>query len=271
MNKDGWGTDGKDIVARRGLSADYGHTPGQLAAMVSSPPYADSVNQSDQANDAGARIERKGAAGIDTDKSVNVGGPNSVLNREQVYGKEEGQLGAMKDGGLYATVSSPPYRTGGHHNGVFDTWGGEIGETDTPAWSRLAKKDTGYGQSHGQMEQMGQEGDFWTAARTIVDQCYLVLKDGAIAVWVVKRFVRDKQIVDFPDQWRMMCEAAGFETVEWIRAWFIEDCGTQIDMFGNHVERKIERKSFFRRLYESKYPENSIDWEDILIMRKEGE
>lgn len=49
VNKDQWGTAGTDIVARRGLSAAYGSTPGQLGAMpagvVSSPPF-ESANQS---------------------------------------------------------------------------------------------------------------------------------------------------------------------------------------------------------------------------------
>ncbi|HUW08353.1 MAG TPA: hypothetical protein VM537_01430 [Anaerolineae bacterium] len=85
---------------------------------------------------------------------------------------------------------------------------------------------------------------------------------------MVKRFVRNKEIVDFPDQWRRMCEAAGFETVEWIRAWVVEEHGGQMDLWGENHTRKVERKSFFRRLYESKYPHNAIDYEDVIIMRR---
>ena len=267
VGKDEWGATGKDIVARRGLSAEYGEAVGQLGSMhvseeglqavITSPPYAESFRGQSDIQDRDTREKRAGGK---------LGG--GQINHDRNYGDSIGQLAAMAEGNIDSVVSSPPYRTGGHHNGVFDTWGGEIGETDTPAWSRLAKKDAGYGQEHGQMEQMGKEDDFWTAARTIVDQCCLVLRPRGVAVWVVKRFVRDKQVVDFPDQWRRMCEAAGLETIEWIRAWFVEDKGTQIDLWGNHHQRSIERKSFFRRLYESKYPENSIDWEDVLIMRK---
>ena len=57
--------------------------------------------------------------------------------------------------------------------------------------------------------------------------------------------------------------------MEWIRAWVVEEHGSQMDLFGNSHQRKVERKSFFRRLYESKYPDNRIDFEDVLIMRKE--
>jgi len=249
---------GKWTITEKAYTAgnEYGTSPGQLAAMkegelsavVSSPPFGEGETR-DRAPVQGGHVADCITRAYTQDKQ----------------GSTPGNLAHMK-----AVVSSPPYRGGGHHSGVFDTWGGEIGKTDTPAWSRLAKNsaDNGYGQAEGQMEQMGKEDDFWTAARQIVDQCYLLLKPGAVAVWVVKRFVRDKQIVDFPDQWRRMCESAGFVTVEWIRAWVVEEHGEQMDLFGNSHTRGVERKSFFRRLYESKYPENSIDWEDVLIMRK---
>jgi len=48
VSKDDWGKEGRDIVSRRGLDADYGSSPGQLGqmregsveAVVSSPPYS---------------------------------------------------------------------------------------------------------------------------------------------------------------------------------------------------------------------------------------
>jgi len=253
-----------DCITRAYTQDRQGTTAGNLAhletdeegleAVISSPPYSQRTVH--------------GQAGIDMEKLLgNTTGLGSQIYTQDQYGNTEGQLGTMKEGNLDAAVTSPPYRSGGHHSGVFDTWGGEIsnGKGGCSDW---AKRDIDYGQSPGQMEQMGSEDNFWTAARAIVDQCYLLLKPGAVAVWVVKRFVRDKQIVEFPDQWRRMCEAAGFETVEWIRAWVVEEHGAQQDLFGNHHPRKVERKSFFRRLYESKYPENSIDWEDVIIMRK---
>jgi hypothetical protein len=113
-----------------------------------------------------------------------------------------------------------------------------------------------------------QGEDFWSAARLIVEQCYQVLKPGGMTAWVVKAFVRNKEIVDFPDQWRRLCEACGFETVEIVRAWVVEERGTQVDLWGNGHDLTVERKSFFRRLYEKKYPENRIDYEVVLFMRK---
>ena len=83
-------------------------------------------------------------------------------------------------------------------------------------------------------------------------QCYAILRPGGVAVWVVKNFVRSKKVVPFCDQWRALGESCGFETVEVIRAWLVEDRGTQVDLWGNHHEHKVERKSFFRRLSEKK-------------------
>ncbi len=180
---------------------------------------------------------------------------------QDLQGTTPGNLATMDAGdGLDAVVSSPPYlpetdRTHPHGNKATD--GG-------PGFRNFYSNDpANIGNPQG-----AYLTDFWHAARQIVDQCYQVLAPGTVAVWVVKRFVRDKQIVNFPDQWRQMCEAAGFVTVEWIRAWVVEDKGTQLDLWGNGHERRVEHKSFFRRLYESKYPENAIDWEDVLIMRR---
>jgi len=51
------------------------------------------------------------------------------------------------------------------------------------------------------------------AARAIVEQVYLALAPGGHAVWVVKNYVKNKQIVPFSDQWRALCEAVGFVTL----------------------------------------------------------
>jgi len=109
---------------------------------------------------------------------------------------------------------------------------------------------------------------FWSAARVIVSQCYQVLAPGGHAIWVVKDFVRNKQIVPFCEQWRELCESCGFETLHKHCCWLVEDRGGQYALNGDLVQQKVERKSFFRRLYEKKYPENSIDYEVVWCMRK---
>ena len=93
---------------------------------------------------------------------------------------------------------------------------------------------------------------FWEAAKTILLQCHQVLAPGGVAIWVLKAFVRNKKIVDFPSQWESLCNSCGFETMEIIRAWLVEDRGAQFALDGDLVKKKMERKSFFRRLYERK-------------------
>jgi len=109
---------------------------------------------------------------------------------------------------------------------------------------------------------------FWSASRLIVQQLHQVLKPGAYSIWVCKRFVRDKAIVDFPHQWEQLCHSCGFETVEWIRAWLVEDRGNQYTLEGKLETRTVKRLSFFRRLHVQKYPELAIEWEDVIVLRR---
>jgi len=233
-------------------SQGYGKSPGQMATMpegafsavISSPPFG---------------------AGETRDRApVQEGAVSDCITRaytQDRQGTTDGNLATMD-----AVVSSPPYEgsQGSPSLGSVnrDDWGNEGG--DIVARRNLSAQ---YGNTQGQVGHTS--GDtFWSAARIIVAQCHAVLKPGGIAVWVVKRFVRKKQIVPFPDQWESMCESVGFEPVTRARAWMIEDRGTQVDLWGNGHQKMVERKSFFRRLYESKYPENRIDWEDVLFMEK---
>ena len=199
----------------RTLTATYGNTEGQLGAMkagdaqavVTSPPYENSVNQSDSASDFEARKRRMQQAGVDTTAAANIGGSNSVYQQPQHYSHDENNLGT-------------------------------------------------------------QNGDtFWSAARLIVEQCHAALADGGVAVWVCKDFVRNKKRVPFSQQWAQICISAGFEPVAHVRAWLVEDRGAQWGIDGELVRRKVERKSFFRKLAEAKGSPR-IDWEDVLVFRK---
>ena len=127
-------------------------------------------------------------------------------------------------------------------------------------------KESSYGNTAGNIGN-STGNTFWSAARAIVEQTHQVLAPGAVAIWVCKRFVRGGEIVPFPTQWAQMCEACGFETIEWIRAWLVEDRGAQYALNGDLVRRQVARKSFFRRLAEQKGSPR-IDWEDVICMRK---
>ena len=256
-----------------------------VKAVVSSPPYA---NRRPEASGGGINLEKQ----YETYRAQGGGASfekfcQTQRLHSQDYGQSPGQLAAMPEGAFEAAavVSSPPYegsmdsgdenadaraeRTGGFKQGM-DSF--RYGQNP---FMFLSKDPSGLNnqQRHelaARNPQLGalKQDTFWSAAHRIVEQCWLALAPNGVAIWVLKSFVRNKAVVDFPDQWRRMCEACGFETVEWIRAWLVEDRGAQWALDGELVEKRVERKSFFRRLHERKYPDLSIDYEVVLVMRK---
>jgi hypothetical protein len=260
----------------------YGETDSNLGNMrgdeegfraaISSPPYAESVNQSAGANDTEARIERMRKAGIDVDRKENVGGPAGVARNPQSYGFTDGQLGAMpaRADSFDASVSSPPYEgtpVAGFNSGVKDSGGlGKQFRLGNNPGGSAQVGDVGYGDTAGNIGNDSGD-DFWLAARAIVEQTYAVLSPGAHAVWVVKGFVKNKQYVDFPDQWRQLCEAVGFVTLHEHRAMLVHKKGKQGTLDGGMIELKTESKSFFRRLAE-KNGSPPINWETVFCMEK---
>lgn len=235
------GTTFEEMRGYKAVTADHAAALRQVAGAVSSPPYAECLSNPSN------KIELTGQ-----------GGPI----HPRYYGIANGQLGAMPTGDLQAVVSSPPYAASLASDDP-DKRGGLFRDPKRRSDKTLTAE---YGESEGQIGK--EQGDtFWSAAKTIVEQTYQVLAPGAVAVWVCKSFVRKKKRVDFPSQWRELGEAVGFETIELIRAWLVEDRGAQYTLTGELDERKVERKSFFRRLAESKGSPR-IDYEVVIIQRK---
>ena len=244
-----------DMMGRAYTQSRQGETDGNLGGMetkvqdfeavVSSPPFEDAVGSDDP--------DKRGGLYRDPKRRGDV-------NLTATYGDTDGQLGAMR-GGFEGAVSSPPY---------------EASRTDTEFQRQAANPEVnlsmpestkGYGDSGiGRERTQASIDTFWSAARTIVEQVYAVLAPGAHAVWITKRFVRDGEIVDFPGQWRQLCEAVGFVTLHEHHAMLGEDNGTQLGFFEDE-HLVTERKSFFRRLAESK-GSPPIDWETVWCMEK---
>jgi hypothetical protein len=276
-----------------------GHTEGNLASMpegqhaavLSSPPYAAMIR--------GAHGETETAA-ESTAKRKTPGGSLGQSQRNGGYGVSDGNLSGMPEGVVssppyaesrvspdgnftsekypagqeargaeegYGIVSSPPYECSDH--AMVQAKTGSVGRDYREHGKGPRAMDTLHNEQYGITPgQLGQEqaDTFWAAARTIVEQCRLILPVGAFAAWVVKAFVRDGKIVDFPDQWRQMCEACGFETVEWINASLVKETHEHT-LFEGRKTKKTARKSFFRRLHERKRPDLAIDAEVVLMMR----
>lgn len=166
----------------------------------------------------------------------------------------------MPEGAFTAAVSSPPYEgdiLNSKSHGIVD---------ERRIKNNYDIQQTHYGDSENQLGAIS--GDtFWSAARIIVAQTYAALRPGGHAIWIVKSFVRNKALVDFPGQWRELCESVGFVTLHEHHAMLVDDKGTQTAIDGNHKQHKTERKSFFRRLAEKKGSPR-IDYETVLCMMK---
>ena len=90
---------------------------------------------------------------------------------------------------------------------------------------------------------------------------------GGMAIWVVKAFVRKGRIVDFPGDWRRLCESQGFVTVCEHHAMLVKE--TKHNGLFEEITETKERKSFFRRLAEKK-GSPKIDYEVVLCSEKIG-
>ena len=260
---------GLQYSTTRHHSTDYGTSPGQLGAMpsgdyaaavISSPPYADAVNGTGEG--PGARYDTV-HHNADTAQR---------LSSDNGYGATDGQLGRMAGEGWSAAVSSPPFGK--------QQEGGGIG-----AWMRGDNPDYPYaheskhrdgGSRPGYMSQADDPanlandtgGTFWAAARLIVEQTYAALRPGGYAAWVTGDFIRNGQRVEFGRQWMQLCEACGFQMVEWITASKVDKHPAQLDLFGGSHSRDKERVSFFRRMANKKNPQNAITSENVIILRK---
>lgn len=168
-----------------------------------------------------------------------------------------------------AVISSPPYGViaagaGGLNTKPAKRAGQQAGRSPRAA-SQSA--DQRYGHIEGQMARMSKP-DFLAAARQTVEQVARVLKPGGVAAWIVKGFVQDGALVDFPQTWRGLCEAAGFAMLLEVQASFVDELRRPSLFGGDRVERR-ERKGFFRRLAELKGAPR-IDFETVLFMRLAG-
>lgn len=265
----------KDYPSGERPEDNYGDTNGQLGnmkqgsvdAVVSSPPYSTNT------------IHGRGGIKAEMFKDQKRVGKTShaVGSREMdEYGNSTGQLGAMPAGEVDAVVSSPPYEGCPieQTHMTSNKRGDPSNQNYRPSWTKklnegYAVTKRPYGETDGQLGSKDSE-TFWEAARDIVLECHAVLKPGGIAVWVVKDFVRNKKRVRFSDDWIKLCEACGFKLIRHAHAMLVKETRTT-NLFGEETIKRVERKSFFRRLHEQKLDagdERRIDHEDVVFFRK---
>lgn len=218
--------------------------PGDITAIVSSPPYAD--------QDTGA-----------TRRSLTAYDHGETRSRD--YGSTPGQLGNLPttDG----IVSSPPFMAASTGGGISAAMRGEGSYTVTTSLPTNCYQPSEQGTSTGNLATDKPE-TFWGAASEIVGACVALLKPGGVTAWVLKDYIQKGKRVPFCDQWRQLCESHGLVHVETIRAMLVEEMGTQETLFGGSEKIQIQKKSFFRRLYEKRPGAHTIDFEVVLVLMK---
>ena len=307
-----WHKDRVDYTKKKHDDFAYGKTKGQIGALkdgdisavITSPAYADISTGAGGLNTKPATKD-----GQQTGRSAKA----SSQDTDQKYGKTDGQIARLKDKGIDAVISSPPYSEGLGHggnptkidkkkglDGFLTQYGkteGQIGKlkdnkdidaaiTSPPFEDSIGSDDpkkrgglyrdpkrandksmTGtYGKSEGQIGKEKAE-TYWEAMRQVYIECWKILReDGHIAI-VIKDFYRKGQRVPLCDNTVRLLESIGFETVYRVRAWTLTETKHD-DLFKGEVVNRKERKSFFRRNYETKFPDNRIDWEEVLIAKK---
>lgn len=239
----------KRHAAGNGAASGYGATDGQLADMpegdimaaMKSPPYTGNVQV--QKNSTGVNLEKM----------------------YETYKKSGG--GASFESFCKTSVSSPPYLPQSDRRVPWgSTQGTSLQEEDERRGHRADHSFRGtYSDNPANLGNPtgADQTSFWAAARVIVDQVFLALAPGGHAVWVVKDFVKNKQRVPFCDQWRQLCEAAGFVTLHEHHAMLVHAVQHKLD---GGVHRK-ESKSFFRRVAEGKGSPR-VDYEVVFCMVK---
>ncbi len=231
-------------VYLRGDSRHFAALVGQCGAVVTSPPWQESLGSQDK------KFRAEGL-GQGAGRWAQNRSPESVARLTADYGTTPGNLGNLPAGTLDGAVTSPPYEDGLGHGGKHCPL---AEEKRLPA----ALANNGYGTPN----LSGQT--YWQAVAAIYAQVRLALKPGGVLAVVVKAFVKDKQIVDLPGQTAQLLTRLGFTVFLEVHASLTHE-ETHPGLFGS-VTRKRERKSFFRRLAEKK-GSPPIDHETVLFCR----
>ena len=279
---------------------------GQIAGVVSSPPYSDS---SGAGHDGMLERTPRRTSG----KSLGLGKSQSIMAKT---GPTPGQLASLPLGDLKAVISSPPYVSGGHHPDQTGSWGGRQAEK---AVGLGTKEVAGYGLTPDQIGRMpegeisavvtsppynlpfsqdhpgtkgGKRGrdresepsrfvrygdtpgqleglppeTYWSAMAQVYAQCHALLPPGGHILLVVKPFVRNKAIIDLPGQTCQLLEAVGFQVLHQHRAWLISK---EAQRRFDGGEDRPGHKSFFRRLSERKGAP-PINFEVVICAEKQS-
>jgi len=240
---------------------------GKVDAVISSPPYAEIA---------------AGAGGLNTKPAKRPGQQSGRKPRspsqsaDQRYGNTEGQIAKAKKGKVDAVLTSPPYEDSvNREDHGFDFM---KAKPDYPtrnnhprrvAMHKKSKSNFTYGNAAGQIGALKKQ-TYWEAMHQVYSSMFRALKHGGVAAIVVKDFVRNGRRMTLCDDTVLLLNHVGFVTIERIRAMLTREYEVP-DLFEGTTTKRKDRKSFFRRVAESKMPADDprrIDWEEVIFVRK---
>jgi hypothetical protein len=241
-----------DQVSNYGTSpSQIGSMPeGNLAAIISSPPYSEGLSKEHTYTNHEKR-DRDSHRRIMTEKGI----------VDPFYGATNGNLGNLPSGDLTAIVTSPPYADAqvGPQNS-----GNEIKQRRQLGLTASSHEYDGYGSTDGNVGNLSHD-TYWSAMASIYRQCFEILPVGGAIILVLKGFVRKGRYIDLPAQTAQLLTHVGFTVLHMHQAMLTSQVG-QMTLDGG--EDRKSRKSFFRRLAEAKGAP-VIDHEIVLCARKE--
>ena len=224
----------------------------RAAGIVTSPPLVDCGM--DYNTTAGVKVNKNTqCVRKNRPKSIGKGQTATTLN----YGTHPGQIGALKAGDLAAICTSPPWE---------NQEPSHQGSEHLESVKNRSFVGSEYGAAQGQIGNDTGES-YWQAMRAVYVECHKALKPGGYMGIVIKSYVKNKRKVHLPMHTLKLLIHLGFEPVERVKAMLIKKAKIQKNLFGENIDLKKERKSFFRRLAEEK-GSPSINWEEVLFVKK---
>ena len=207
-----------------------GLPPGDLAAVITSPPYAETEI-----------TQRRGFKHANDEREP---ANRPTPERENGYGQTPGNIGNLPDRGFDGIVTSPPFENQSPSHDKAENYAGfqHVGTVKVGA--------VGYGYNEKNPDNIGQHtGDtYWQAVAEVYRQCLLALKPGGVLACVVKMYAKQGALVPLPDQTHDLLLHIGFEPLERVHALLVKET-TTAGLFGD-ITTRMKRASFFRRLAE---------------------
>lgn len=258
LNRSVWEAHGYPVpVIIQGDSRRFSEIVQGCEGIITSPPYAETFLKNNLSQEQFEKKLERWARVSDWKR------PRPTGNMSQPdYGQTPGQIGTLKAGSLDAVCTSPPYKEGLGYGGHKPT---EIDKIKFAHARNEEKILSAYKKTPGSIGKETGE-TYWTAMNQVYSECWKALKPGGHLIVVVKAYVKNKKRVPLPQQTLKLLIHLGFKPIERIKAMLTKET-VNGGLFGEDVIERKERKSFFRRLAESK-GSPKIDFEEILVMRR---